>query len=239
MSTATSYYIFNGKIDQESVIKLLEAVSKSGKDPMVIFFRCSSGGEVSVGQILTGVLNDHKEGIILVASEHICSAGFEVFKNFRGKRYLVYGTQGMTHFTRMDLTTMSNGGHAYQTEGESNKRTLEIWKRSDLRMCVDLKFTDVEKDLFTSGEDVYFDMDRLLEMFPDVRIWGEEEKPDLYKVELPVDFKDTEYNVIDNISPEMAKTYSGLTDDFHIEPYAPAPQWPETSATDVLEDPFN
>lgn len=160
------YYILDGQINSESCHKLIDFIN-TNEGRLVIAIN-STGGELSHSEFILRALNDNADRISLVAIERINSCAFSLFYEFNGARSMITPVHGMHHYGYRDITINDDGRPSYASD-KITKRQVVFYKKRSIDFAK--KFmTKKELRELKRGWDVYFDFDRMKEIFPDAII---------------------------------------------------------------------
>ena len=160
------YYLHAGGISVESVIQILDFVQNNDGD-LTIGLN-SGGGQTSVAAFLLDCLNANSERVTLTALTGIYSAAFWLFYNFKGKRKIASGCRGMFHYATQPVTLCATG----RPDGFEDEAIVSALKHDKIaNEKIALEFMNpTELKKFKKNWDVFFGLDRMMEIFPDAQI---------------------------------------------------------------------
>jgi hypothetical protein len=162
------YLLFNEGLTMEQGQLILDFI-QSTDGPLTIGFG-SGGGHTSVGNFLIDAFNNEKHRLTLIAMAGVYSMGFEVFYRYEGQKKMVFGVRGMYHLSSQEVQISAHGRAAYD-EGTCQLSGLKNDRVRDLQFA-SLFMTEKELRKMKSGQDVFFDFERMKQIFPDVEVVG-------------------------------------------------------------------
>lgn len=141
------------------------------KDKLTLYFS-SCGGNLNSLIMLVDYLNNLKIEIDIVIHGYIYSAGF--FTIFLLKKHNIVFTissEGMLHkgYMRIFTSEMLDTNKKYSTDVVRVENLNKVNKYFDDNVISKLNLTKKELDMYNLGYDVYFDSDRLKELYTDFR----------------------------------------------------------------------
>ena len=110
----------------------------------------------------------NKDRITLIAGTIILSTAFEIFRSFTGKRAMIYYCKGMYHKCYQAITT-DGSNKPVDSSNACSKINLKCLVQRDLQIAESF-MNKTELNKFKRGDDVFFDFDRMKEIFPYVEI---------------------------------------------------------------------
>ena len=143
-------YFFNGRIEAESVNRLISAITQSEEKVNVYF--CSSGGDCSAGEALVEFLNFNTGKVILTLVNYCCSTAVDVFSNFKGK-VKVHPSLYYVTIHKVDMPIQSERKDNFLDENKLLKYMREENKEY-AKIMPSLGFTPKEIRTYTQGHDV-------------------------------------------------------------------------------------
>lgn len=161
------YLIFNEPITEETGQKILDFIGRT--DGPIQIGIATVGGCKSTALFVLDAMNAAKDRLTLVAMTGIYSAGFRLFYDYKGKRKITFGCNGMYHYSGQNIRMNALGKPDYY-EGAASMETIKKYDRAD-----DLQFskqfmTASELRKFAQAQDVFFNFGRMMEIFPDVEM---------------------------------------------------------------------
>lgn len=162
------YLLFNEALNMENGQMILDFIQAS-PGPVTLGLG-SGGGMSSVGNFLINAFNNEKDRLTLVAMAGVYSTGFELFYGYAGPRKMTFGVRGMYHFSSQEIQIMANGRAAYD-EGACQLSSMKTDRERDLQFA-GMFMTDKELRRMKAGQDVFFDFERMKQIFPDAEIIG-------------------------------------------------------------------
>lgn len=159
-------FLFNGEFDADGIQSIINFVNANEGELSIGIW--SGGGRLEPTMFLTDFLNFHKDRITLTAVAGVFSAAFELFYFFKGKKKLHFGSKGMTHYGQMMIRYKWNN----DTTDAEYKIDKDFFSQQKKRTDKEgAKFMTVDElKRFKKGEDVYFDFNRMKEIFPNAEI---------------------------------------------------------------------
>lgn len=160
------YYLHSDGINPDTVRQMIEFV-QDNEGELTIGIN-SSGGDVSAAAFLLDCLNANKDRITIIAVTAVFSAAFSLFYRFNGKKKITTGCRGMFHYSTQPITMAANG----RPDGWYDENALDVLKsdRAGLDEFAGLFMTPSELKKFRKNWDVYFNTQRMREIFPDAEI---------------------------------------------------------------------
>lgn len=150
------------KIDDESYTRLMEFLNTDSKKKWVILD--SQWWSKEYWHLMWWQLENHRKSAVLIVWPWAYSAAFSLFHDYKWEKMMVTWARGMRH-------------KAYQAVNINDDWTttfLEdrvIVRNSKKTRSVPYKWmTDKEKRQFEKWKDIYFDFERMQEIFPGVKI---------------------------------------------------------------------
>lgn len=155
------YLHLSDYVGQEMLIKLYEFLNAYPKEQLIISMT-SSGGSLSVSEMITVALQEHKERTELIGLLELQSAAFDIFWSFGGKRYISSNFIGMIHSPSTDFTFVNDKPKKGQEECRFriNKAVFE-----NARNMYKNVLTEEELKLYDNDECIYFDAQETKELF--------------------------------------------------------------------------
>lgn len=128
----------------------------------------SNGGGSSCAAFLLDCLNKNKDRITLIALTGVFSAAFRVFYDFAGEKKMSHGCLGMYHYESQDVMMFAKI-QPDKPDGEGVISALKSDKSANDTFAE--KFmTPAEIRRFRQNLDVYFDFERMKQIFPEAEI---------------------------------------------------------------------
>lgn len=153
------YLLFNEALNMENGQMILDFIQAS-PGPVTLGLG-SGGGMSSVGNFLINAFNNEADRLTLVAMAGVYSMGFELFYRYAGPRKMTFGVRGMYHFSSQGIQIMATG----------RLSSMKTDRERDLQFA-SLFMTDKELRRMKAGRDVFFDFERMKQIFPDAEIIG-------------------------------------------------------------------
>lgn len=164
---APKYYIHNDGLNEETIKPLIDFVNFN-EGQLVIAINSTGGGQ-GLEAILRQMLAENSDRITLVAVAGVSSAAFKLFYQYDGKKVLTTGCIGMWHYGYRPAHIDERGKLAY-TQDKAHVRSMkQIRPNADALAESFMNETELRK--FRKGDDVYFDFERMKQIFPDAIIW--------------------------------------------------------------------
>lgn len=161
-----TYHLFSKLIDNETSKEFLEIINKNEGNLTIGID--SVGGTFQTALFLVNSLNCESSRITLVAVNAVYSGAFIIFYLFRGKKKMTGSCRGMMHQSNMEVNVSSSLDWTYNS-AKVNKSTLKI--DHQIIMETSKKFmTKKEYKRLRKNRDIYFDANRMKEIFPDAEI---------------------------------------------------------------------
>lgn len=152
--------VFEAELNVENVRNLILDIEKDS-DYIELYFS-TDGGENSISDFLSNVLNRESSRITLFAGEKISSNGFIVYGKFKGKKFLSKDTCSVVHESWVrtysyDLSNKNSKGYRQLFDLiKKNKSTHKFYSQF---------LTRVEMAKFRRGGDIFIVTDRLNDIF--------------------------------------------------------------------------
>ena len=115
-------------------------------------------------KIMSRQLSLHIETTVVILWAWAYSAAFKIFHDYKWKKIMTYWSRGMRHQWHQAIDINDDWSITYLEDkvvARNNKKTADSpykW------------MTKKEKKLFIKWKDVYFDFERMKEIFPDIEI---------------------------------------------------------------------
>lgn len=161
------YFLIGCEFSAEDVQPLISFLNNTAGQRVLIGLN-STGGKIGTAQFATHLLNENADRVSLCIVGCAYSSAFEVFRNFKGKRYITEGSMCMNHWAATSFAINTNG-KPQSYEGEAFLAQAKKLASKEIGMAATyLKKSELKK--LKAGHEVYFDQFRLLEMFPDIEV---------------------------------------------------------------------
>lgn len=157
------YYLHADGITEECIKGLLEFINQNDGQDITIGLN-SNGGSTATALFLAHVLNMRKNLVTLIAISGIYSAAFDLFYRFKGTKILARGCRGMYHYSSIDIRY----GSSLRPDNEDERQKLKMLSIDRVAieaMCAEF-MTPTEMRRLRSNKDVWFDFERMREIFP-------------------------------------------------------------------------
>jgi hypothetical protein len=151
------------KMNDELLSKFMDSVNHDHQK-IIIYLSCT-GGEQWVSDIMVDVVNKNPERFEIIGAGHILSAAFCFFFDSRCKKRIMRGTIGMIHQGITDVSLNDNLMPAYSLDIACHKRLKNSYYPDGLDFIKRIGLNKKEIKKYKKGHDVYFQPDRLLELF--------------------------------------------------------------------------
>lgn len=153
--------VISSDVDKELVERLSQFYNGLAEGDKAVVMLCTDGGDSDSRDAILMLLQLYSPITTLVGYYELCSAGFEIFFQFKGKRELADGCTGMYHRAYASISIDSAG----KIKGEGAKFLMEelkgvAWDKA-LAMCKEIGVTTNEIKKITKGEDVYFTYEQM------------------------------------------------------------------------------
>ena len=165
------YKLFDGEIDStpngltNSILKFLE------EDGNLVIGLDSPGGEIGAAMVLLQALSTRNEQfnkVTLIGVNYLGSSAFRLFYSYRGPKLLTMNCIGMAHQTKIEVAIASNNKPS-NDEGVTHLANRDIIFEDETNFAK--KFmTHIEFEKFCDNKDIWFDLRRMREIFPDVKV---------------------------------------------------------------------
>lgn len=163
---APKFYIHADAIHDKNVGELIGFVNNT--DGEIIIGINSGGGSNGTRCFLQKLFTINQDRLTLVALTGIHSAAFELFYNYAGKKALTHGITGMWHMEVVSCRLAANGKPDTEEERAIYRNMIEDNNANEAFAASFM--TPEELIKYQKGEDVYFDYNRMKQMFPDAEI---------------------------------------------------------------------
>lgn len=151
-----------GKLDLDLLERFTECVNQDYKK-ITIYLNCT-GGSVSAYEVMTDIVNENPERFDIIAINGILSAGFMFFFKCKCKKRILRNTIGMIHQGHQDITLNDNQKPTYVIDYVYKKR-MKIEHKQGIEFVKSIGLTKKEFKKYKRGDDVYFQYERLVELF--------------------------------------------------------------------------
>lgn len=155
-----TYFIFDKPFNEEHSRTFLDFLHVPGDITIGIN---SGGGNVATSRLCIDALNANKDRVTLVCLAGVYSAAFELFYRFEGKRKLTVGCKGMYHLSYEEICIASNS-KPISGEGDCMQRIRAYTYERETRFAKTF-MTKPELKGLSRNEDVFFDFDRMKQIF--------------------------------------------------------------------------
>lgn len=148
----------------KEVLEEIKDLPEDGTEKVDIYFS-TPGGVKHLIPVLYGIFNKYESRINIILSFEMCSAGFDLLYMLRDKEIWAGPefTLTMTHKGSMRVD-IQNEPVLNLTTKHLEKDTAEWYQRYKK-----LGFTKSELRDFSAGVDVYFDKERTMKLFPNIK----------------------------------------------------------------------
>lgn len=162
-----AYHFIDDLISEKSVNDAVSFIENNQNNEMFISIN-SPGGSAAHAYYLISVLNAHAESITLTAINNIGSAGFIIFRKFKGKKRMCSDLRGMWHPICFSIDIAGNGKPYYGTDKGIINNLADIFEAS----IAEAKsyMTPKELEQYKKNDEVCFTFSRMKEIFPDAEI---------------------------------------------------------------------
>lgn len=148
----------------KEVMDEIKDLPDDGSEKVDVYFS-TPGGVKYLVPVLYGIFNKYESKINLILTYEMCSAGFDLLYLLREKEVWIGPefTLSMTHKGSFRVDIQNDQLFKFATD-HSEKDIVE-WTRRYKK----LGFTKSELKDFQNGVDVYFNRDRTLKLFPNIK----------------------------------------------------------------------
>lgn len=160
------YFHIDSRIDKEMYSKFLEFANANGEEEWTIILYTVGGFNVIAKNILF-IINNRVAATTLICNEAY-SAGFSLFYEAKCKKVMCHNSKGMTHLAAAEMFMQSNGKPSY-SEDECIVKNWKQSKKKD-KEWVKIFLTKKEYKNYKNGKDVYFNFNRMKEIFPEAEV---------------------------------------------------------------------
>lgn len=154
--------VIKGEINFEAVEVIAGFLNSLEPDEDARVYLCSDGGSTDARDVLLSMLNCYTQRLTLVAYCEICSAAFELFFLYEGRRELTFGTTGMYHrATRM--IQMSSSGKPKNKEQDyllADLKSHAATTAEHIYAITGMSKSDITK--INQEHDVYFEFSEMM-----------------------------------------------------------------------------
>lgn len=160
------YYLHADGINDRSVMDTINFI-QNNEGELTIGLN-SDGGGTSYAAFLLQCLNENRDRITLIALTGVFSAAFRVFYDFAGKKKMSHSCRGMYHYATQDVRMCAK----VRPDGPDNEGIVSALKSDKLAndAFVEKFMTPAELKKFRKNWDVYFDFERMKQIFPEAEI---------------------------------------------------------------------
>lgn len=162
-----TYHIFSKRIDNETSKEFLDIINKNEGD--ITLALDSAGGEFQASLYLAHVLNTEISRITLIAVNAVYSGAFLIFYLFKGKKKISGSCRGMLHQSVMEVSISSSMEWTYNNS-KVNKATLKHDHKQIMGIAKSIMTLKEYRNLKKKNRDIYFDFNRMKEIFPEAEI---------------------------------------------------------------------
>lgn len=158
------YFLFDTNLDEKKFSEFLDFVNQNKDEEInIIFDNC--GGKSAYGAIMIKMINDAPTMFCLTGIR-LFSTGFIIFSKAKCKKILVPECVGAHHRARfLSIDILTNGKPVWDGD-------IAVLSASNVdQESIDQSFmNDDELKKYNAGDDVYFNSDRMREIFPEAEI---------------------------------------------------------------------
>lgn len=166
--SAPKYYIHADGLHDTKIGDLISFINNTPGDLVVAMN--SGGGSNGTRCLLQQLFAENEDRLTLVALNGIHSAAFELFYKYTGQKALTHGATGMWHMELVNCRLAANGLPDTE-EDRAIYRGMESGRIANAEFAKGFMTPD-ELIRYQKGEDVYFDFERMKQIFPDAKIWS-------------------------------------------------------------------
>jgi hypothetical protein len=152
-----------GSINEEMLDKVINAYNNISEKERLTIYLNSTGGNVSISDTITNIINQNSTKTFLIAYGTIYSSAFKLFFEADCPKSLAPTCIGMFHQSTMPIVMNENFKPSFAEDHCFNKLLTNFCKPETIRFCEYLEFTAKELQKIKRDEDVYFLPDRLQE----------------------------------------------------------------------------
>lgn len=160
------YYLLNGKINEECLEKLITFFNYLDASDTLFIYLSSTGGMTIIGRAIISFINNNKDRIEL-ACVHAESSAFEIFYKSKCKKFLISPCRGMYH-----KQWVADAGVFSDNRKPVYNSDIAIFNNDKYYDFSYVKefMNNMEFKKYKKGQDVYFNHQRMIEIFPDVEV---------------------------------------------------------------------
>lgn len=152
------------KIDPELLDKFINIVNNPDNEKIVIYLN-SGGGSPFVSDVMIDIINKNINRFVIIANDLIGSSAFDLFFKSKCDRRIMPGTIGMYHQSYSSIDISENHKPAYQIDKAYYVRMNKVFYPEGIEFVSKLGLTKKEFKHYKNGDDLYFQYDRLTELF--------------------------------------------------------------------------
>lgn len=151
----------SGMIGSESLEKLIKCYNELKEKEVLEIYLNSEGGDPNFAVAIIDIINENKDYIEIIAHGDMMSAAFDIFFRSECTRYILKGTIGMVHLSRIEGVEINGGSNV---ELSTNKKWMTNDKKERLNIYESIGLTKTELAKIKKGSDVYLHYERLIEL---------------------------------------------------------------------------
>jgi hypothetical protein len=159
------YFLMDGRIDKELLEKFVSFFNNHSSDECTILLH-SRGGDNYISEVVVGMISKMINVTLIISS--VYSSGLYIAYQSKCKKVLSATAKGMWHYGRATIDFGTNS-KPYYNEDECVVRNFSIEKKADESFARKI-MTKAEYILYKKNEEIYFDMTRMKQIFPDATI---------------------------------------------------------------------